>query len=309
MNMIASWIGNIPDFAVPFALAALGLIIIERTGVLALGAEGLMLVGALSGIGASLMTSGSTFWALIIAMIAAAVVSQLFALMVLVMRINQVIAGLALVFFWQGLTGLLGTLMNWTNKPVPGLHAQPLWPLSELPVVGKLFIQNPVVYLTPIIFLLVVLVLNRTVLGLRMRAVGENPQAADAAGIPVLAYRCAAIAAGSALIGLAGAYISVLSTKMWIADMVGGRGWIAVALIIFARWSPWKALAGAVLFGCIEALIPQMAASGIRLPQYFVFMTPYAVTLGVMIWVAIVSRDNSSQPGALGEPFIREERR
>ena len=294
MNMIASWIGNIPDFAVPFALAALGLIIIERTGVLALGAEGLMLVGALSGIGASLMTSGSTFWALIIAMIAAAVVSQLFALMVLVMRINQVIAGLALVFFCQGLTGLLGTLMNWTNKPVPGLHAQPLWPLSELPVVGKLFIQNPVVYLTPIIFLLVVLVLNRTVLGLRMRAVGENPQAADAAGIPVLAYRCAAIAAGSALIGLAGAYISVLSTKMWIADMVGGRGWIAVALIIF---------------GCIEALIPQMAASGIRLPQYFVFMTPYAVTLGVMIWVAIVSRDNSSQPGALGEPFIREERR
>ena len=111
------------------------------------------------------------------------------------------------------------------------------------------------------------------------------------------------------LIGLAGAYISVLSTKMWIADMVGGRGWIAVALVIFARWSPWKALAGAVLFGCIEALIPQMAASGIRLPQYFVFMTPYAVTLGVMIWVALASRDSSSQPGALGVPFIREERR
>ena len=159
------------------------------------------------------------------------------------------------------------------------------------------------------ILLAVVLVLNRSVLGLRMRAVGENPQAADAAGIPVLGYRCAAIVAGSMLIGLAGAYISVLSTKMWIADMVGGRGWIAVALVIFARWSPWKALAGAVLFGCIEALIPQMAASGIRLPQYFVFMTPYAVTLGVMIWVALASRDSSSQPGALGEPFIREERR
>jgi ABC-type uncharacterized transport system permease subunit len=276
---------------------------------LALGAEGLMLVGALSGIGASLMTGGSTVWALIIAMIAAAVVSQLFALMVLVMRINQVISGLALVFFCQGLTGLLGTLMNWTNKPVQGLQAQPLWPLSELPLVGKLFVQNPVVYLTPVIFLLAVLVLNRTVLGLRVRAVGENPQAADAAGISVLAYRCAAIAAGSALIGLAGAYISVLSTKMWVADMIGGRGWIAVALVIFARWAPWKALAGALLFGCIEALIPQMAASGIRLPQYFVFMTPYAVTLGVMIWVAIVSRDNNSQPGALGEPFIREERR
>ena len=172
MNMIASWIGNIPDFAVPFALAALGLIIIERTGVLALGAEGLMLVGALSGIGASLMTSGSTFWALIIAMIAAAVVSQLFALMVLVMRINQVIAGLALVFFCQGLTGLLGTLMNWTNKPVPGLHAQPLWPPSDLPVGGQLFIPNPVVALTPIIFMLGVLVWNRTLPGHGIRDVG-----------------------------------------------------------------------------------------------------------------------------------------
>ena len=309
MGIVTSWIGNIPDFAVPFALAALGLIIIERSGVLALGAEGLMLVGALSGIGAALLTNGSTAWALIIAMGAASVVSLLFALMVLVMRINQVIAGLALVFFCQGLTGLLGTLMNWTNRPVSGLPAQALWPLSELPLVGKLFVQNPVVYLTPIIFLLVVLVLTRSVVGLRLRAVGENPQAADAAGIPVLLYRCIAIVAGAALIGLAGAYLSVLSTKMWIADMVGGRGWIAVALVIFARWSPWKALAGAVLFGCIEALIPQLAASGIRLPQYFVFMTPYVVTLGVMIWVAIVSRDSSSQPGALGEPFIREERR
>lgn len=309
MDMIASWIGNIPDFAVPFALAALGLIVIERTGVLALGAEGLMLVGALAGIGASLMTGGATVWALILAMCAAGFVSLLFALMVLVMRINQVIAGLALVFFCQGLTGLLGTLLDWTNKPVAGLKAVSLWPFSDLPVVGKLFVQNPLVFITPLIFLAVVLVLNRSVLGLRMRAVGENPQAADAAGIPVLGYRCAAIVAGSMLIGLAGAYISVLSTKMWIADMVGGRGWIAVALVIFARWSPWKALAGAVLFGCIEALIPQMAASGIRLPQYFVFMTPYAVTLGVMIWVALASRDSSSQPGALGEPFIREERR
>ena len=160
MDMIASWIGNIPDFAVPFALAALGLIVIERTGVLALGAEGLMLVGALAGIGASLMTGGATVWALILAMCAAGFVSLLFALMVLVMRINQVIAGLALVFFCQGLTGLLGTLLDWTNKPVAGLKAVSLWPFSELPVVGKLFVQNPLVFITPLIFLAVVLVLK-----------------------------------------------------------------------------------------------------------------------------------------------------
>ena len=308
MDMIANWLGNTPDFAVPSALAAQGLILTERAGVLALGAEGLMLVGALAGIGAQL-AFGSHGTSLLMAMGAAAVVSLLFALMVLVLRINQVIAGLALVFFCQGLTGLLGTLLDWTNKPIKGLGAVELWPLSELPLLGKVFVQNPLVFMTPLIFLAVVWFLTRTTTGLRMRAIGENPQAADAAGISVLGYRLAAILAGSALIGLAGGYISVLSTKLWIADMTGGRGWIAVALVIFARWSPWKALAGALLFGCIEALIPQLAAAGVRLPQYFVLMTPYAVTLAVMIWVASDKNVAGNQPGALGIPFIREERR
>ena len=143
--------------------------------------------------------------------------------------------------------------------------------------------------------------------GLRLRAVGENPQAADAAGISRLALR--GVLAGSALVGLADAYISVVSTKLWIAGMTGGRGWIAVGLVIFARWSPWKALAGAVLFGCIEALIPQLAAAGVQLPQYFVLMTPYAITLAVMVWVAVARRGGDGEPGALGQPYVREERR
>lgn len=308
MELISHWLGNSPDFAVPFALAALGLILTERAGVLALGAEGLMLVGALAGIGAQIQF-GTPLISLFMAMLAASVVSLLFALMVIVLRINQVIAGLALVFFCQGLTGLLGTLLEWTNHPVTGLAAVRLWPLSELPLVGKLFIQNPLVYLTVLLFAAAGLFLHRTQTGLRWRAVGENPQAADAAGISVAGYRLLAIIVGAALIGLAGGYISVLSTKMWIADMTGGRGWIAVSLVIFARWSPWRALAGALLFGGIEALIPQLAATGVRLPQYFVLMTPYAVTLLVMIWVALGNRASGSQPGALGEPFIREERR
>jgi simple sugar transport system permease protein len=308
MDLIAHWLGSVPDFAVPFALAALGLILIERSGVLALGAEGLMLVGALAGIGMQLGL-GLPGLSLLASMAAASVVSLLFALMVLVLRINQVIAGLALVFFCQGLTGLLGTVLGWTNRPVSGLQVVELWPLSDLPVVGKVFVQNPIVYLTALIFVAVVWLLGRTRTGLRLRAVGENPQAADAAGIAVLRYRLLAIIAGSALMGLAGGFIAVLSTKMWIADMTGGRGWIAVALVIFARWSPWRALAGALLFGGIEALIPQLAATGVRLPQYFVLMTPYAVTLLVMVWVAMSKRQASSQPGALGEPYIREERR
>ena len=308
MDLVTYWLGSVPEFAVPFALAALGLIIIERAGVLALGAEGMMLVGALAGIGMQLAL-GLPGLSLLAAMVAASGVSLLFALMVLVLRINQVIAGLALVFFCQGLTGLLGTLLGWTNRPVSGLQAVELWPLSELPVVGGLFRQNPMVFLTVLIFVAVVWFLNRTRTGLKLRAVGENPQAADAAGLPVLRYRLAAILAGSALMGLAGGFIAVLSTKMWIADMTGGRGWIAVALVIFARWSPWRAFAGALLFGGIEALIPQLAAAGVQLPQYFMLMTPYAVTLAVMIWVAASKRAGASQPGALGEPYVREERR
>jgi simple sugar transport system permease protein len=309
MELIGHWIGGIPDFAVPYALAALGLILTERAGVLSLGAEGLMLMGALVAIGAQL-AFGTTGISLLLAMLAASAVSVLFAVMVVWLRIHQVIAGLVLVFFCQGLSSLLGSVLGWTNQPVTSQGAVALWPLSELPVVGGLFQQNPVAYLTPLLFLGVVLFLNHSSSGLKWRAVGENPQAADAAGVPVNTYRFLAVLAGAALVGLAGAYLSLLSTKLWIAGMTGGRGWIAVALVIFARWSPWKALAGAVLFACIEALIPQLAAAGVRLPQYFVLMTPYLVTLGVMVWVALGrSPATQTQPGALGEPYVREERR
>ncbi|MFT4268515.1 MAG: ABC transporter permease [Xenophilus sp.] len=310
LSIAANWLGSAPDFAVPYALAALGLILSERAGVLSLGAEGLMLVGALAGIGA-VLSFGDTALALPAAMLAASAVSVLFAAMVIVLRVNQVIAGLALVFFCQGLTSLLGTVLGWTNKAVSGFGALPVPLLADLPLVGRLFAQNIVVYLTPLIFAAVVGWLQRSTSGLRLRAVGENPQAADAAGIPVAAWRFGAVLAGSALVGLAGAYLSVVSTKLWIAGMTGGRGWIAVALVIFARWSPWKALAGALLFGCIEALIPQLAAAGVRLPQYFMLMTPYVVTLGVMVWVALPRRGGGShdEPGALGQPWLREERR
>jgi ABC-type uncharacterized transport system permease subunit len=308
MDILLNWLANTPDFAVPYALAALGLIVCERAGVLSLGAEGLMLVGALAGIGAQLAFGAPTV-SLLLAMLAAAVVSLLFAVMVIWLRVNQVIAGLALVFFCQGLTALVGTLAQWTNQATPGIGAMALWPFSSLPVAGRLFQQNAMVWLTLPIFAATSWFLMRTDAGLRLRAVGENPQAADAAGISVTAWRFAAVLAGSALVGLAGAYIAVVSTKLWIAGMTGGRGWIAVGLVIFARWSPWKALVGALLFGCIEALIPQLAAAGVQLPQYFVLMTPYAVTLGVMVWVAFGRRGGDREPGALGVPYVREERR
>jgi general nucleoside transport system permease protein len=309
LDFLSNWIANSLGMATPYALAALGLIIGERAGVLSLTGEGLMLIGALSGVAASLVLGDYPSAALIIAMICASAVSVLFAFLVIVLRVNQVIAGLAVVFFCQGLTDLVGTMANWTNRPIGGLGKLPIWPLSEVPVIGHiLFNQDIVIYLVLPIFFLVNAILTQSHFGLRLRSVGENPEAADAAGINVPLYRFIAVVSGSALIGLAGAYLSVGNVRMWVQDMTGGRGWIAIALVIFARWRPWWALVGALLFGGVEALVPRIAATGVRLPQYFMLMTPYVATLGVMIWVALDKRIGSDEPGALGQPHVREER-
>lgn len=310
LAFLTNWLADAPTTAVPYALAALGLIVSERSGVLNLTAEGLMLVGALTAVGSCLLLDGCPTLALAAAMVAAAFVSLLFAGLVVGLRVNQVIAGLSIVFFCQGLTGLIGTLTGWQNKHIEGLGRLDLWPLSEIPVIGRiLFTQDAVVYLAILIFFLVGYWLSSTMMGLRIRAVGENPAAADAAGISVSLHRVLAIVVGSSLIGLAGGYISVVNVKLWVTGMTGGRGWIAVALVVFARWSPWPALGGALLFGCIEAVIPHIAAAGIRVPQYLMMMTPYLATIAVMIWVGATQRAGSSEPGALGQPHVREERR
>ena len=309
LDFLVNWIANVPVTAAPYALAALGLIICERSGVLNLTAEGLMLVGAMAGVASYLVLGGYPLAALGVSMAAASLVSLLFAALVVVLRVNQVLAGLATVFFCQGLTSLLGTLAGWQNKPIAGLGKITIWPLSEIPIFGRiLFVQDPVVYLAVPIFLAASLVLRGSMVGLRLRAVGENPEAADAAGINVSLTRIGAVVAGSALVGLAGGYISVVGVKLWFSDMVGGRGWIAIALVIFARWAPWPALGGALLFGCIEAAIPRIAAAGIRVPQYLVMMTPYLATIAVMVWVGLAKRGPGGEPGALGQPHLREER-
>lgn len=310
-DFLVNWIANVPAFAAPFALAALGLIVTEKAGVLSLGAEGFMLMGAMAGAGAFLVMGGHPLVALIVAALAASVLSLVFAAMTVTLRVNQVIAGLAIVFLAQGLTGLIATKEGWTNRPVAGLGRLDLGPLSDIPVIGPiLFSQDIVVYLTIPIFVGVTYVLSRSMVGLKLRAVGDGPDAADAAGVNVALYRYGAIAAGAALVGLAGGYLSVGVAKLWIDGMAGGRGWIAIALVIFARWQPWRALMGAVLFGGIEALIPRIAAVGLQVPQYFVLMTPYLATLGVMVWASLRGAQNRfDEPRALGQAYLREERR
>ena len=239
IRFFVNWLAATPELAAPYTLAALGLILCERAGVLNLTAEGMMLVGAMAAIAASISLSPDPAIVLLAAMAAAALVSLIFAGLVVVLRVNQVIVGLAMVFLCAGGTDLLGSIAGWQNQPVPGLTPIDLFGLASLPIVGPiLFHQSIVVYLTPVLVLLVHFVLGRTMTGLRLRAAGDAPDAVDAAGVNVPLLRIGAILAGSALMGLAGAAISVAGVKLWFPNMTGGRGWIAIALVLFARRPP-----------------------------------------------------------------------
>lgn len=309
-EFLINWLTITPSFAVPFALAALGLIITEKSGVLSLGAEGFMLVGAMAGAGTVLSLGGQPGIALAVSALSASILSIVFAVMVVTLRVNQVVAGLTMVFLGQGLSGLIADERGWTSRPFAGLQTFRFGPLIDIPAVGHaLFGQDAVVYLAIVIFVLAAWVLARSPIGLKLRAVGDGPEAADAAGVSVSLYRYGATMVGSALVGLAGGYLSVGVARIWVDDMVGGRGWIAIALVIFARWQPWRALFGALLFGGLEALIPRIAAAGIQVPQYFVMMTPYLATLAVMVLTSLRTTHRFDEPHALGQPHVREERR
>jgi len=310
MEFVVNWLISVPGFAVPFALATLGLLICERSGVLNLGTEGFLLLGTLAGAGVPILYPGATFAAFAMSAIAAAAMALLFGFLVITLKINQVIIGLAMVFFAQGLTTLIANRNNWINRPFEGLENLNIPILSDLPIIGGiLFNQDIFVYLTVLSFFIAVHIYYRTSVGLKLRAVGENPEAAASAGVSVDFYRYLAVLVGCAIIGIAGCYLSVGVSKVWVDGMSGGRGWIAVALVIFARWRFGRAIAGAILFGCIEAIIPRIAAVGISLPQYFVLMLPYVVTLSVMVWANLSNSSGLRQaPKGLGQPFVQEER-
>jgi ABC-type uncharacterized transport system permease subunit len=309
-DFFINWFAALPAYAVPYALAALGLIITEKSGVLSLGAEGFLLMGAMAGAGSVISLGGYPFVALIVSATSAALLSLVFAVMVVTLRVNQVVAGLTIVFLGSGLTSLVADENGWRNHPLNGLQPLYFGGLSKLPMVGHVvFGQDALVYITILIFALVSAILSRTTLGLKLRAVGDGPEAADAAGISISSFRYGAIALGSAMVGLAGGYLSLGVAKIWVDGMSGGRGWIAIALVVFARWRPWRGFFGALLFGGLEAIIPRIAAVGIKLPQYFVLMSPYLATLLVMILMALRRGEQFDQPNALGEPHIREERR
>lgn len=307
IEFVTAWLGSLPGFMTPLLLASLGLLFCERAGVLNLGVEGVMALSAMTG--AIVVLAGFGAWpAMVLGALAGAAISIPFMIAVVVFRAPQIPAGLALVAIGLGASEAIGR--DAAHKPFAGLLPLP-WPefLVDLPVVGRLlFEQDGMVVLALAIAIAAAWGLFRTRHGLRLRAVGEDPATADAAGVDVQAYQLGALLLGSLLIGLAGAYLSIGGSQIWTEGMVAGRGWISLALVVFAQWSPVRAIFGAVLFGGAEALIPRLQAQGFELPVYFLSMTPYVLTIGVLLIISMSSRARQSEPGFLGRAYIRQDR-
>jgi simple sugar transport system permease protein len=292
----------------PILFAALGEIIAEKSGNLNLGVEGMMLVGAV--IGFMVNASAVNPWlGVLAAMCAGGATAAIHAFLTVSLRANQVVSGLALTMFGTGLSGFLGKSM--VGIPAPATFKAFSVPiLSQIPFIGPIFFrQDALVYLSYLLVIVLALLLYKTRVGLNLRAVGENPAAADAVGINVFLIRYLAVIFGGMMAGLGGAYLSLAYAPSWLENMTAGRGWIAVALVIFATWNPAKALLGSYIFGGVDALGFRIQTRGIDISPFFLQMLPYACTILVLILITRETKTHRiSPPGALSLPYDREER-
>ncbi|WP_373322971.1 ABC transporter permease [Desulforamulus aquiferis] len=292
----------------PILFAALGEILTERSGILNLGVEGMMLVGAVSGF-AFAISFGNPWIGVLGAMLAGGLMALIHAFLTVTMQANQVVTGLALTLFGTGLSGFLG-------KPFIGIPLEnsfkpvSLGILGDIPYLGPIFFQqDPLVYLSYILVPVLWLLIYKTRAGLNLRAVGENPASADSLGVSVYRVRYIYVVMGGMLAGLGGAYLSIAYAPTWLEHMTAGRGWIAVALVIFATWNPVRAMFGSYIFGGIDALGFRAQAMGIMIPSFFLKMLPYIFTIVVLIIVTRKALANRvGAPGALGLHYDREER-
>ena len=290
----------------PLLLATIGEIFAERSGVLNLGVEGMMIMGAVSGFVVTMFT-GSPAIGLLAALVAGGLLALLHAFISISLRGNQVVSGLALTMIGLGLSALMGRgVVGVPLKAKVGGLSIPL--LSNIPIIGTIFFkQNPLVYFSYALVALSWFILYKTKLGIAIRAVGENPSAADAMGVNVYLIRYACVVFGGILAGLAGAYLSIVYIPAWVEGMTAGRGWIAVALVIFALWDPIRAMLGAYLFGGLEAAQFTLQAIGINPSILGTF--PYLATIAVLTLSASETmRKRIGAPSALCKPYIREER-
>lgn len=288
--------------ATPLLFAATGELVTEKSGVLNLGVEGMMLVGAVAGFVVT-MATGSAVLGIGAAAAGGAFLALLFAVLTLGLLANQVATGLALTLFGIGLSALIG--QSYVGIPLDRLPRLDVPGLSDLPVVGRLvFGHDALIYLSLAMVGAVHWFLYRTRKGLILRAVGENHDAAHAIGYPVLTIRLLATLFGGAMCGLGGAYLSLAYTPMWAEDMVAGRGWIALALVVFATWKPGRVLAGAYLFGGVTIAQLHVQGAGFAVPSQFLSMLPYLATILVLV---LISRDQVrirlNAPACIGKTF------
>lgn len=284
------------------ALASLGLLINEKAGIVNLGAEGMMLCAAVAGF-ACVVHTGSDVLGFLAGMGAGALLAALFGVLVIWLNTNQYASGLALSLFGTGFSAFVGISYVQERIPERGHFAVPM--LGDIPLLGPaLFRHHPMVYGTVLLAAALVWFLYRTRAGLILRAVGESPESAHALGYPVRRIRLAAVVAGGAMCGLAGAYVSVIYTPLWVEGMVAGKGWIALALTTFATWRPARVLLGAYLFGGVTMLQFHLQGDGVDLPSQFLSMLPYIATIAVLV---LISRNPTwirvNMPTSIGKPF------
>lgn len=295
----------------PLLFATLGEIITERSGNLNLGLEGMMMMGAVMGFHAAIWTENA-FAALLAAMAAGALGALIFAVLTITLRANQVVSGLTLSIFGTGFAAFAGK--NLIGMTVPEavkevFLAVDLPLLGDIPVLGEVFFrQDPFVYLGYLSAVVLGWYLYRTGAGLNLRAVGENPGAADAASINIAVTKYIHTLMGGAFCGLGGAYLSLVYVPAWQENVTAGRGWIAVALVIFSTWNPYRALIGSYLFGGLDIIGFRIQGTGINISQYLLDMLPYLVTIIILVVLSFGRSRKNSPPASLGEPYFREER-
>lgn len=302
MNEMALLIAATLSAGTPLALASLGLIINEKAGVLNLGSEGMMLIAAVTGFAATFLT-GNPWIGFLAGAIAGALTAGVFGVLVIWLNTNQYATGLAISLFGGGFSAFIG--LPYVGKRLPDAVQWSVPWLSDLPFIGTaLFKHHPMVYAAMLATVALAWFYSRTRTGLVLRALGENPESAHALGYPVRWMRLGCVMAGGALCGVAGAYLSTVYAPLWVEGMVAGRGWIALALTVFATWRPARVLLGAYLFGGVTMLQLHLQGLGVQVSAQFMSMLPYVATIVVLV---IISRNPTwirlNMPASLGKPF------
>lgn len=302
MDAIALLIAATMNAGTVLAIAALGLLVNERAGVVNLGAEGMMLVAAIAGFATAVHTGSDTL-AFAAGAGAGAVLALAFGVLVIWLNTNQYATGLALSLFGAGFSAFVG--IGYTQEKLSERPRFEIPGLADIPFVGPaLFKHHPMVYLAILLAGGLAWFLYRSRAGLVLRAVGESPESAHALGYPVRRIRLLAVTVGGALCGVAGAYISVVYTPLWVEGMIAGKGWIALALTTFATWRPARVLLGAYLFGGVTMLQFHLQGQGVQIASQFLTMLPYLATIVVLV---LISRNPTwirvNMPASLGKPF------